>query len=398
MGGRDRATTYLLVLIVALLHFSLFAHVPYLIRGCLSTAAAVTAILLFCLYKCDVSIITGAVSGASLAYGNEASGSVGESTSVVEVPADSPLSPLPQVAAQINATLIAPGQLWLEGAPIFLFSSTSLLYVELVIALASVALLVWLVARESELAARLAWYSAVENRLITFAVRQEQKVTDALVANIIPPHISDKFNQGSVFSEQHANCGVMFACIKNFSDLYEEGFNSGEGYLRVLNELFADFESLLDKPQFKDVEKIKTIGPCLMCASGLDSARRKTNQNEHAHLYALMDYCFALIKTLKDFNRSMQSFTFKLYIGFNAGDLVSGVIGSTKLHYDIWGDTVNVASRMYSTGKDGHIQVSEDVANMLGDVYNFEKRGTVFVKGKGDMNTYFAVDKKPTAK
>ena len=290
---------------------------------------------------------------------------------------------------------MAPGSLWRQPAPLFLFTQPDLLLIEVIVAALSICFLVWLVARESEIAARLAWFSAIENRLTTFAVRQEKKVTDALVANIIPPHISDKFHQRKSnqfqFSQQHENCGVMFACIKNFSDLYEESFDSGQGFLRVLNELFHDFESLLDKPQFKDVEKIKTIGPCLMCASGLDSDRRKNNPDPIAHLVALMDYCFALINTLKDFNRSMQSFNFKLYIGFNAGDLVSGVIGTTKLHYDIWGDTVNVASRMYSTGKDGHIQVSEGVAKLLEGKFDFETRGIVFVKGKGDMNTFWVM-------
>ena len=107
-----------------------------------------------------------------------------------------------------------------------------------------------------------------------------------------------------------------------------------------------------------------------------------------------MDFAIELLKTLDDFNRQMFNFQFELKIGYNIGEVTAGVIGTTKLLYDIWGDTVNVASRMYSTGQKGRVQVTEDVAKRLSEHYDFEYRGSVFVKGKGEMRTHLLAGRK----
>uniref|UniRef100_A0A5K4F619 adenylate cyclase n=1 Tax=Schistosoma mansoni TaxID=6183 RepID=A0A5K4F619_SCHMA len=99
---------------------------------------------------------------------------------------------------------------------------------------------------------------------------------------------------------------------------------------------------------------------------------RKRNKRSDEHLWALLDFALDLIHTLDDFNRQMFNFQFELKVGYNIGEVTAGVIGTTKLLYDIWGDTVNVASRMYSTGLKGRIQVTEAVKkkkNPLMDLY-----------------------------
>lgn len=183
----------------------------------------------------------------------------------------------------------------------------------------------------------------------------------------------------------------------NYDDFYDESFEGGKEYLRVLNELIGDFEDLFDYERFKDVEKIKTIGSCLMAASGLNPTRNQ-NKNPNAHLFALTEFSMSVLEKLADFNAEIFNFSFEMAIGLNIGDVTAGVIGTTKLLYDIWGDTVNVSSRMYSTGLPGTIQVTENTYNHLKPMFNFKFRAVVQVKGKGDMNTYVLVDKKDGAK
>ena len=190
---------------------------------------------------------------------------------------------------------------------------------------------------------------------------------------------------------------MLFAKVINYDDFYDESFEGGREYLRVLNELMGDFEDLFDIPRYKDVEKIKTIGSCLMASSGLNPETRKRNKDPNAHLYHLMDFASDLLKKLEQFNAEIFNFDFEMAIGYNFGDVTSGVIGTTKLLYDIWGDTVNISSRMYSTGLAGKIQVTEDTANKLSEKFEFEYRGQIFVKGKGDMKTYILAKKKDGA-
>lgn len=185
--------------------------------------------------------------------------------------------------------------------------------------------------------------------------------------------------------------GVIFASIANFSEFYEESYEGGKECYRVLNELIGDFDELLRKPEFRSVEKIKTIGSTYMAASGLNVQQMAEDDDEspHAHLRALFNFALNMMGVLDDFNKNMLGFGFKLRIGFNHGPLTAGVIGTTKLFYDIWGDTVNIASRMDSTGVECRVQVSEESHAVLSAIgLEFDYRGTVNVKGKGQMRTY----------
>lgn len=193
------------------------------------------------------------------------------------------------------------------------------------------------------------------------------------------------------YSKNHDSVGVIFASIVNFSEFYEETYEGGKECYRVLNELIGDFDELLRKDEFKSVEKIKTIGATYMAASGLNVQQLAENDNDspHAHLRALFNFALEMMGVLEDFNKNMLGFGFKLRIGFNHGPLTAGVIGTTKLLYDIWGDTVNIASRMDSTGVECRVQVSEGSHAVLSAMgLEFDYRGTVNVKGKGQMRTY----------
>ncbi|EAA07942.5 AGAP002998-PA [Anopheles gambiae str. PEST] len=214
-----------------------------------------------------------------------------------------------------------------------------------------------------------------------------------LLANILPVHVADHFlmrekNIEEIYHEQCDTVCVMFASIPNFSEFYIEleGNNEGVECLRLLNEIIVDFDELLGLERFRYVEKIKTTGSTYMAASGLTA--NSCDKNDFQHVFAMMDYALELFQKITDVNE--HSFNnFRMRIGINIGPVVAGVIGTRKPQYDIWGNAVNVASRMDSTGLMDHIQVTEDVYQIVKDKgYNLTCRGTVNVKGKGTMITY----------
>lgn len=130
-----------------------------------------------------------------------------------------------------------------------------------------------------------------------------------------------------------------------------------------------------------------------MAASGLDESLRENDSN--SHINALMEFSLAMQEVVAAFNKDLLEFDLILRIGFNVGDVTAGVIGTSKLHYDIWGDAVNVSSRMDSTGVAGRIQVGKDSIPFLDErFYDFEPRGKVFVKGKDDMEVYLVKRKR----
>lgn len=209
---------------------------------------------------------------------------------------------------------------------------------------------------------------------------------DMLLHNIIPKHVAEHLKNTAKYSENHRCVAIIFASIVNFNELYDESYLGGKEYLRVLNELIGDFDELLCRPEFRCVEKIKTIGSTFMAASGLDPKCRGTGDE---HVLALMRFAVAMQRVVDDFNKDLLEFNLVLRIGFNVGEVTAGVIGTSKLHYDIWGDAVNVASRMDSTGVAGRIQVGAEVVALLaGSRWEFEARGEVYVKGKDHMEVF----------
>ncbi|XP_075900726.1 adenylate cyclase type 3 [Nelusetta ayraudi] len=239
-------------------------------------------------------------------------------------------------------------------------------------------------------------------------VLEMRRWNEALVTNMLPEHVAKHFlgskkRDEELYSQSYNEIGVMFASIPNFSDFYtEESINNGGiECLRILNEIISDFDSLLDRDEFRCITKIKTIGSTYMAASGL-TPESNTNSYSNSckpedqslverwqHFSDLADFALAMKVTLNNLNN--QSFNnFMLRIGLNKGGVLAGVIGARKPHYDIWGNTVNVASRMESTGVMGNIQVVEDCYNILKEYgFRFIRRGPIFVKGKGELLTFF---------
>ncbi|XP_072527079.1 adenylate cyclase type 9 [Salminus brasiliensis] len=250
-------------------------------------------------------------------------------------------------------------------------------------------LLVWFLNREFEVSYRLHYHGNVEADKHRIKIQNMRDQADWLLRNIIPIHVAEQLKVTQSYSKNHDNVGVIFASIVNFSEFYEESYEGGKECYRVLNELIGDFDELLRKTAFSNVEKIKTIGATYMAASGLNGRQCREQTHPHAHLCALFEFALEMMRVVDDFNKNMLGFQFKLRIGFNHGPLTAGVIGTTKLLYDIWGDTVNIASRMDSTGVECRVQVSEESHCVLSGMnYAFDYRGTVNVKGKGQMRTY----------
>ncbi|XP_039097875.1 adenylate cyclase type 7 isoform X2 [Hyaena hyaena] len=225
-----------------------------------------------------------------------------------------------------------------------------------------------------------------------------ENVNRLLLENVLPAHVAahfigDKLNEDWYHQSYDCVC-VMFASVPDFKVFYTECDVNKEGLecLRLLNEIISDFDELLLKPKFSSVEKIKTIGSTYMAAVGLSVPSGTENQDlerQHAHIGIMVEFSIALMSKLDGINRHSFN-SFRLRVGINHGPVIAGVIGARKPQYDIWGNTVNVASRMESTGELGKIQVTEETSTILqGLGYSCECRGLINVKGKGELRTYF---------
>ncbi|XP_076661441.1 adenylyl cyclase 78C isoform X4 [Halictus rubicundus] len=219
-----------------------------------------------------------------------------------------------------------------------------------------------------------------------------------LLKNILPDHVAHHFltqerAPEELYSQSRDKVGVMFASVPNFTEFYSEDVNKGMECIRLLNEIIADFDELLDENRFHCIEKIKTVGATYMAASGLNPTENDKHKDDMEHLCRLVDYAVAMRLRLEDVN--IHSFNnFDLRVGISCGPLVGGVIGARKPVFDIWGNTVNLASRMDSTGVMGKIQVPLEIARFLESRgYQTQKRGFIEVKGKGTMETYFVLGK-----
>ncbi|XP_014242089.1 Ca(2+)/calmodulin-responsive adenylate cyclase isoform X3 [Cimex lectularius] len=246
---------------------------------------------------------------------------------------------------------------------------------------------------------------------------EEKRDMDALqhsnkriLFNLLPAHVATHFldnqfrsNMSTVsqelYHQSYSRVGVVFASITNYHEFYMEleGNNQGVECLRLLNEIIADFDELLGDDRFRCIDKIKTVGSTYMAAVGLMPDHRIIENDDHsASLYMshLVEFVFAMRDKLVCINDNSYN-NFMLRVGINIGPVVAGVIGARKPQYDIWGNTVNVASRMDSTGLPNHTQVTEEVFQVLRNhPYEFQCRGKVKVKGKGEMTTYFLTDRK----
>jgi class 3 adenylate cyclase len=252
-------------------------------------------------------------------------------------------------------------------------------------------ILIWFINRQSELIQRLSFKCDQNAQAKVTYAREQKELANWLIEVVLPTHVVDHVKEKKQYSKNHECVGVLFVSLCNFWEFFEESYEGGRELLRVLNEITVDFDRLFDEPKYKNVEKIKSIGSTFMIASGL-SPEASQDGSDKTHLYDLIDFALELNEKLEAFNSEAMSvchFKFQMRMGFNFGPVTSGVIGTERLLYDIWGDTVNVASRMDSTGQAGLMQCPQAVALMLKDNYTFFKRGPIQIKGKDEMITYF---------
>lgn len=208
---------------------------------------------------------------------------------------------------------------------------------------------------------------------------EAQEKSERLLLNILPGPIAEQLKQSpDIIAESFAEVTVLFADIVNFTQLTET--QSAARIVALLNQVFSRFDQLAEA---HGLEKIKTIGDAYMVAAGLP-------QPQANHAVAVAAMAVEMQETLAEFNAQTNQ-TIALRIGIHTGPVVAGVIGLKKFAYDLWGDTVNTASRMESHGIPNQIQISEATYKRLKDCdqrYEFRPRGPIVIKGKGTMVTY----------
>ena len=208
----------------------------------------------------------------------------------------------------------------------------------------------------------------------------EQRKSETLLLNILPAEIAQALkNEHRTIAEQVDQASVLFADVVNFTPM--SASMTPTELVELLNEVYSHFDTLVEK---YNLEKIKTIGDCYMVAAGVPRRR-----GDHARVIT------QLALDIRDYvsQHEVHGHQLKFRIGINSGSVVAGVIGKRKFAYDLWGDTVNTASRMESHGSGGCIQITEDTYNLIKDDFQCEARGRVNVKGKGEISVWHVIDK-----
>jgi adenylate cyclase len=210
------------------------------------------------------------------------------------------------------------------------------------------------------------------------AVEREYARSEALLTNILPPAIAARLKQGkeAVIADSYDDASILFADMTGFTARAADTLPVK--LVLFLNDLFSAFDQLVER---YGLEKIKTTGDAYMVVSGVPEPR-PGHAEAIAHL--ALDMC-ASVKAIAE----SSGRTLSIRIGISSGPVVAGVVGTKKFFYDVWGDTVNVASRMESTGAPGKVQVSEATFERLKEKFEFEERGEIEIKGKGKMRTWF---------
>ena len=207
----------------------------------------------------------------------------------------------------------------------------------------------------------------------------EQERSEKLLRNILPDSIACRLkHESQTIADSFSEVTVLFADIVGFTELSAR--ISATELVELLNQIFSRFDRLAEK---HGLEKIKTIGDAYMVVSGLPEERED-------HARAMADMALDMQVALSQFNQQSQ-YNLTLRIGIHTGEVVAGVIGLKKFAYDLWGDTVNTASRMESHGIPGRIQISEITYRHLHKNYLLQERGVISVKGKGKMKTYLLI-------
>jgi class 3 adenylate cyclase len=213
----------------------------------------------------------------------------------------------------------------------------------------------------------------VEER--TAELLAERERSEQLLKNMLPRVVAERMKKGETIADRHEGT-VIFADIKGFTSMAMN--RDAHEVVTMLDKIFRLFDELAEKHA---LEKIKTIGDCYMAVAGLPLP-----QFDHVDRAVLMG--LDIVDVMPSLRESL-GIEIDVRVGIHTGPLVAGVIGTQKYAYDIWGDTVNVASRMESHGLPGHVQISEDVQEKLGGRFELEERGTISIKNRGTIKTLF---------
>jgi guanylate cyclase len=214
------------------------------------------------------------------------------------------------------------------------------------------------------------------------ALRAEQDKAETLLLNILPRSIAERLKaETQPIADQFDAASILFADVVDFTPLSQH-MRPAE-VVGMLDQLFSHFDTLAER---YGLEKIKTIGDCYMVAAGVPSPRP-----DHARALALM--AFDMLEAVCS-DGAVGNLGLELRVGISSGPVVAGVIGRKRFLYDLWGDAVNTASRMESHGTPGRIQITGATYQLLKDEFVCEPRGTVPVKGKGDMETWYLVGRR----
>jgi class 3 adenylate cyclase len=214
-------------------------------------------------------------------------------------------------------------------------------------------------------------------------LRHQRQDAERLLLNIFPQMIAERLKrQRGTIAENYDNVTVLFADVVNFTAL--SGRISAKELVSLLNRIFSAFDQLAQR---YGVEKIKTIGDGYMAAAGVPARRPN-------HPQAIAEMAIAMQETITQF-LSDDGQPFQLRIGISTGPVVAGVIGTSRFSFDLWGETVNLASRMQTLGLPGEIQVTAATYEALKAEWDLEERGLIEVKGVGAMRTFLLKGKKP---
>ena len=211
-------------------------------------------------------------------------------------------------------------------------------------------------------------------------IEEEKERSDKLLLNILPRETAQELKEkGKVKAKKHDSVSVLFSDFKGFTS-YSENL-SPEDLVETVDFYFSKFDQIIER---HGLEKIKTIGDAYMCVGGLENSKENHAQNA---VNAAFEIASFVEKTKNDMSAS--GLTFDIRIGINSGPVVAGVVGTKKFAYDIWGDTVNIASRMESASEPGKVNISDTTFKKIKDKWTCEYRGEIQVKNKGAMKMYF---------
>ncbi len=217
-------------------------------------------------------------------------------------------------------------------------------------------------------------------------IQEERRKSEQLLLNILPKPILDRLKQKEeIIADSFDDVTVMFADLVGFTEL--AGGIPPIELVNLLNEIFSMFDCAASR---NGLEKIKTIGDAYMVVGGLPIPRPD-------HAEAVADLALEVMMAISHW-KVEHGHSLAIRIGIHTGPVVAGIIGTHKFSYDLWGNTVNIASRMESHGIPGAIHVSSEIYEQLKDRYRFESRGIIDIKGKGEMETWLLKDKKGDGK